>query len=74
MISICACLPRADSWLQSKWELWEVYESLFAGVRCVVSQGLDEEVGGETGSVQTSLHLPHAVQGNKRVKVAVDAN
>merc|ERR1719154_72055 len=65
---------RADSWFKSKWELWEVNKSLFAGVRCVVGQGLDEEVGGETGGVQAGLHLAHAVQGDKRVKVAIDAN
>jgi len=74
IISICIYLPRADSWLKSKWELWEVDKSLFASVRCVVGQGLDEEVGGETGGVQAGLHLAHAVQGDKRVKVAVDAN
>ena len=67
-------VPCANSWLKSEWELWEVNEALFAGVRRVVGQGLDEEVGGEAGSVQASLHLAHAVQGHKRVKVAVDAN
>ena len=67
-------LPSANSWFKSKWELWEVNKPLFAGVGCVIGQGLDEEVGGEAGRVQASLHLAHAVQGDKRVKVTVDAN
>ena len=67
-------VPCANSWLKSEWELWEVNEALFAGVRRVVGQGLDEEVGGEPGGVQGRLHLAHALQRDERVKVTVDAN
>ena len=66
--------PGADPRLQGEGKLWQVDESLLAGVRSVVGQWLDEQEGGQTGLVQPSLHLPNAVQGHEGVEVAVDAD
>ena len=68
------CGPCTDSWLESKWELWQVYDALFASVRAEVGDGLDHEVGGEAGLLEALLHDPHRLQGDEHVIVTIDSN
>ena len=55
-------------------EFWEVDETLFAGVRRHVPEGLDGEVALNIGGIECLLHLPHPVQTHERVEVTVDSH
>ena len=66
----------ADPRLQGEGELWEVNESLLAGIGGVVGQGLAHQVDllQKTGLLQTLLHLLDGLEGHEGVEVAVDAD
>ena len=66
--------PGADPGLQGEWKLREVDESLLSSVRGAVAKRLQEQEGGQTCSLQASLHPPDALQRYEGVEVAVDAD
>ena len=66
--------PCTDSWLQRKWELWEIDDALFAGIRTAVSDWLHHEEGRQTRLLEALLHDPHRLQGHKHVIVTIDSN
>ena len=68
------CGPCRDSWLESKWELWQVYDPLSAGVRAAVGDGLHHEERGEARTLETLLHDPHRLEGDEHVIVTIDSN
>lgn len=67
-------LPCANPGLEGEGKLGEIDEALLAGIRRVVGQGLQHEVGGEAGSLQPTLHPLDGLQGHKGVEMAVDAH
>ena len=66
--------PCTDSWLKSKWELWQVYDPLFAGVRAAVGDRLHHEERVEASALEALLHDPHRLEGDEHVIVTIDSN